>query len=119
MVELLKIIGVEELQTLYEIYEERAAIIEYDGGYCRDMAEKHAMEQSRRLCVAKTEGIDNKGFIPTGMTDKDGLPMKVEASYDITRIEENTGDTPPYLKEQVLVKGIDLESQQIKDFLKK
>ena len=109
----------EELQFLYELYEERAAIIEYDGEYCREMAEKHAMEQIRRLCVAKTEGIDDKGFISTGMTDKDGLPIKVEASYDITKIEENTGKTPPYLKESVLAKGIDLEFQQIKDFLKK
>ncbi len=109
----------EEMQSLYELYEERAAIIEYDGGYCKEVVEKLALEEIRRLCIAKTKGIDDEGLVATGMDDKDGTAIKVKVNDDITRIEENTEKYPPYLKEKTIVKGIDLELPKIKNFFNK
>ena len=47
----------EQIQSLYDSFEERAAIIEHDGGYCKELAEKMALEQIRMLCVTREKQI--------------------------------------------------------------
>lgn len=53
-----------------EAYEERAAIIEHDGGYSRGLAEYEAAKSARTLRARLMKGVDDG----TGNSGADGLP---------------------------------------------
>lgn len=103
LIKLLTSISVGQLQTLHELYEERAAIIEYEGEYCKEVAEKLAMQDIRALVEIALNGI--KG----GVNVSNGIVL----SY-----KENTGKQPPYWIPSKVLKGLDLELPKIKQLLK-
>ena len=93
---LLNSIPIKTLKQLYELYEERAGIIEYDGGYCEEVAEKLALQEVLALINS------NNTFISTGIV----------LSY-----KDNPKKPPPYCVPNKILKGIDIESPKVKKII--
>ena len=59
LINTLNLISFQELSYLYELYEERAGIIEYDGGLDRKQAEEKASEEIEEI-IKREYLIDDK-----------------------------------------------------------
>lgn len=92
LLKLLTNIPVKTLKSLHELYEERAGIIEYDGGYAKEVAEKLALQD----VIGLLNGITNN----------------IVLSY-----KESTKNPPPYWIPNKILKGIDIESSKAKTIL--
>ncbi len=92
LLKLLTNIPVKTLKSLHELYEERAGIIEYDGEYAKEVAEKLALQD----VIGLLNGITNN----------------VVLSY-----KESTKKPPPYWIPNKILKGIDIESSKAKTIL--
>ena len=99
LLKLLNSIGSVTLKRLYDLYEERAGIIEYDGEYAREVAEKLALQDVIKLYEA---AINNSSLPDTSIV----------LSY-----KENTEKPPPYWTPKKILKGISIESPKVKKIL--
>ena len=95
----------ESMHFLYELYEERAAIIEHDGSYSREVAQKLALEEIRRLALAKAHGMHGNTIA--------GL----EVSSDIV-LSYKDGKIPGAIEADEVIKGIPLNRPDINAFLR-
>jgi len=92
LLQLLTNIPVKTLKSLHELYEERAGIIEYDGEYAKEVAEKLALQD----VIGLLNGVSNDTVL----------------SY-----KESTKKLLPYWIPDKILKGIDIESSKAKTIL--
>jgi len=92
LLQLLTNIPVKTLKSLHELYEERAGIIEYDGEYAKEVAEKLALQD----VIGLLNGVSNDTVL----------------SY-----KESTKKLLPYWIPNKILKGIDIESSKAKTIL--
>ena len=89
---LLPSLSKEEINYYYELFEERAAILEYDADYRRGRAEECAMNEIVGLCEARRQG-------------KEFVSQDIEI-YN----EDEKATTAPYWKKIKEVKGMNVKS---------
>ena len=92
LLKLLTSVSPKALKHLHELYEERAGIIEYDGEYAKEVAEKLALQDA--------------------MSALKGVSASIVLSY-----KDNPTNPPPYWVANKVLKGIDIESSKVKIIL--